>query len=132
MLKKTILLFSLLCSGFGMTQYPIGHTTITFNDPSRTGGFGSGGGAGRQIQSEIYYPATSAGENTAAATGEMPVIVFGHGFAMAWDAYKNIWEEYVPKGYILVFPRTEGGLVPAPSHENFGKDLRLVVQKMQE
>lgn len=132
MFKKTIVLLTLLCSGFGMAQYPIGHTTITFNDPTRTGGFGSGGGTGRQIQSEIYYPATTAGENTAVASGEMPVIVFGHGFAMAWDAYQNIWEEYVPKGYILVFPRTEGGLIPAPSHENFGKDLRLVVQKMQE
>lgn len=131
MLKKIIVLLTLLCSGIGMAQYPIGHTTITFNDPTRTGGFGSGGGSGRQIQSEIYYPATSSGENTPVATGEMPVIVFGHGFAMAWDAYQNIWEEYVPKGYILVFPRTEGSLLPAPSHENFGKDLRLVVDKMQ-
>ena len=42
-------------------QFSVGHTTITFNDPTRTGGFGSGGGTGRQIQTEIYYPAASAG-----------------------------------------------------------------------
>ena len=65
----------------------VGHTTITFNDPNRSGGFGNGGGPGRQIQTEIYYPATTSGENVAVANGQWPVIVFGHGFAMNWDAY---------------------------------------------
>lgn len=112
-------------------QYQIGHTTITFNDPSRTGGFGSGGGSGRQIQTEIYYPASVAGDNVSSASGTFPVIVFGHGFAMAWDAYQNIWEHYVPLGYILAFPRTEGSLIPSPSHSDFGLDLALVGQRMQ-
>jgi hypothetical protein len=35
------------------SQYQIGHTTPIFNDPARTGGFESGGGSGRQIQTEI-------------------------------------------------------------------------------
>ena len=90
----------------------IGHTTLTFNDPARSGGFGSGGGPGRQIQTEVYYPATVVGENTAVADGQWPVIVFGHGFAMNWDAYANIWNYLVPYGYIIAFPRTEGGLFP--------------------
>lgn len=111
-------------------QAPIGHTTITFNDPARTGGFGSGGGAGRQIQSEIYYPAAVAGNDVAVAAGSYPVIIFGHGFVMAWDAYENIWSEFVPKGYIMVFPRTEGGF--SPSHQEFGLDLALLVGKMQD
>lgn len=113
------------------SQFQVGHTTITFNDPTRTGGFGSGGGNGRQIQTEIYYPATTAGENVSLATGEFPVIVFGHGFAMSWDAYQNIWSHYAPLGYILAFPRTEGSLIPAPSHNDFGIDLRLVEEKIQ-
>ncbi len=112
------------------SQYQVGHTTITFNDPSRTGGTGSGGGPGRQIQTEIYYPAATAGDNVALVAGQFPVITFGHGFAMAWDAYSNIWQRYAAKGYILAFPRTEGGLIPGPSHGDFGTDLRQVAEKM--
>jgi predicted dienelactone hydrolase len=111
-------------------QFSVGHATITFNDPTRTGGFGTGGGSGRQIQTEIYYPATTAGDNMPVASGTFPVIVFGHGFAMSWDAYQNIWEHYAPKGYILAFPRTESGLFPAPSHQDFGLDLKIVGQKL--
>lgn len=115
---------------FFAQSYEIGHTTITFNDPGRTGGFGSGGGSGRQIQTEIYYPADMAGTDVAMTNGSFPVIVFGHGFVMAWDAYENIWTELVPKGYILAFPRTEGGF--SPDHDEFGQDLALVETKMQD
>ena len=124
-----VAIFLFLGSTTLFAQHAIGHTTITFNDASRTGGFGSGGGAGRQIQSEIYYPAVTAGNNTAVVNGSFPVIVFGHGFVMSWDAYQNIWEELVPEGYILVFPRTEGGF--SPVHNEFALDLALCVNKMQ-
>lgn len=127
-----LLLFTVQTVFFTLhAQFQVGHTTITFNDPIRTGGFGSGGGAGRQIQTEIYYPATVAGNDVALATGQFPVIVFGHGFAMSWDAYQNIWEHYAPLGYILAFPRTEGSLIPAPNHGEFALDLRLVEQRIQ-
>lgn len=115
---------------FTHAQFQVGHTTITFNDATRTGGFGSGGGTGRQIQTEIYYPATQAGDDVAVANGTFPVISFGHGFAMAWSAYENIWNRFAQEGYIIAFPRTEGGLFPAPSHGDFGKDLALVVDKL--
>jgi predicted dienelactone hydrolase len=132
MFKTTLsLAFIVFFGGLAYCQYQVGHTTITFNDPSRTGGFGSGGGTGRQIQTEIYYPATTAGENVTASAGTFPVIVFGHGFAMSWDAYTNIWEHYVAMGYIMAFPRTEGSLVPSPSHADFGLDLSLVEQRVQ-
>ncbi len=127
---KSLLLVLLFLVSVSHAQISIGHTTITFNDPSRSGGFGSGGGAGRQIQTEIYYPATTAGTSTPVASGEFPVIVFGHGFAMNWDAYSNIWEHYIPRGYIMAFVRTESGLFPSPSHGDFGMDLKLVAQKM--
>jgi dienelactone hydrolase len=126
-------LFTFLIASYwfvNFAQYQVGHTTITFNDPARTGGTGSGGGPGRQIQTEIYYPASTAGDNVALASGQFPVITFGHGFAMAWDAYSNIWQRYAAKGYILAFPRTEGGLIPSPSHGDFGTDLRQVAEKM--
>jgi dienelactone hydrolase len=129
-MKKTLLLF-VLAPFWAFSQFQIGHTTVTFNDPTRNGGFGSGGGPGRQIQTEVYYPTYTAGENTPVATfPDFPVIVFGHGFAMGWDAYQNIWEHLVPQGYIMAFVRTEGGLIPAPSHGDFGQDLALVSTKM--
>lgn len=111
-------------------QLQIGHTTITFNDPDRDGGFGSGGGPGRQIQTEIYYPADVAGDDVAVSDGSYPVVVFGHGFVMSWDSYGNIWEALVPNGYIVAFPRTEGNF--SPDHQDFGLDLALVVDRMQE
>ena len=129
-MKNLLLYFFLTASSTIFAQFSVGHRTITFNDPTRTGGFGSGGGAGRQIQTEIYYPATSAGNNVNVANGEFPVIVFGHGFAMSWDAYQNIWEHYAALGYILAFARTEGSLIPSPSHNDFGLDLRLIGEKM--
>ncbi len=132
MKKNYIQLIAFILLSFTtLAQYPIGSTTITFNDASRTGGYGSGGGSGRQIQTEVYYPAIAAGVDASVASGVFPVITFGHGFAMSWDAYQNIWEHYVPLGYIVVFPRTEGSLFPAPSHGDFGLDLKLVDEKMQ-
>lgn len=128
---KSILILLFLSPFFLFCQFQIGHTTLTFNDPTRSGGFGSGGGPGRQIQTEVYYPTYTAGENTPVATfPDFPVIIFGHGFAMGWDAYQNIWEHLVPQGYIMAFVRTEGSLIPAPSHGDFGQDLALVSSKM--
>ena len=131
-MKKLLLSLILVhCILFGLNaQFQIGHATVTFNDPARSGGFGSGGGSGRQIQTEIYYPASIAGDNVSLASGNFPVIVFGHGFAMTWEAYTNIWEHYIPLGYIIAFPRTEGGLFPSPSHNDFALDLNIVEQRM--
>ncbi|MCX7605890.1 MAG: dienelactone hydrolase family protein [Bacteroidia bacterium] len=106
----------------------IGHRTLTFNDPSRTGGFGSGGGPGRQIQTEVYYPALSAGTNAPIRPGRYPIVVIGHGFVMVWSAYQNLWEALVPAGYIVALPRTEGGI--SPSHQDFALDLRIVAERM--
>lgn len=126
---KFILLF-LFTIQFSLifSQFSIGHTTITFNDPARTGGTGSGGGPGRQIQTEIYYPSAVAGTDVPVMNGSFPLIVFGHGFVITWQAYQNIWEHYVSLGYVVAFPVTESGL---PDHADFGLDLSQVEQKIQ-
>lgn len=103
-------------------NYPIGHTTILFEDPDR---------GNREIETEIYYPATSAGDDTPGAASEFPVIVFGHGFVMAWSAYENLWEEFVSRGYIMAFPRTEGSLI-STDHQKFGWDLQFLVTAIQQ
>lgn len=114
----------LLFSTFAMSaqSFEIGRTSITFIDASR---------GNRSIASEIYYPANSIGINVpvVSTTSEsFPVLSFGHGFLMSWDAYQNIWEALVPQGYIMIFPKTEGGA--SPSHLEFGKDLAFVISQM--
>lgn len=128
-MKTTLLLFAVCLSYLGFSQYQTGHRTVTFNDPARTGGFGSGGGAGRQIQCEVYYPAASNGNDVPISTGQFPFIVFGHGFVMTWDSYQNLIDHYVPLGYVMVFPRTEGGF--SPVHQDFALDLQIVGTKME-
>jgi dienelactone hydrolase len=98
----------------------IGHTQITYTDPAR---------ANRAIQTEIYYPAATNGDDVPVSAGTYPVIVFGHGFVMVWSAYQNIWEALVPQGYIVAFPRTEGNI--SPNHADFGADLAYLVGKLQ-
>lgn len=136
-MKKFSTLLLICFSLASFAQYPIGHKSINFKDATRTGGFAIGGGTtnpaggtGRDIGTEIYYPATSAGNNTPVASGTFPVIVFGHGFSMTWDAYTTLWDSLVNNGYIVCFPRTESGLLPAPSHGDFGKDLAKVADLM--
>jgi alpha-beta hydrolase superfamily lysophospholipase len=88
------------------------------------------GGAGRQIETQIYYPSSASadGDSTAFASGQYPVLIFGHGFLMVYSAYDNIWKDLVPQGYIICFPETEGSA--SPSHTDFGKDLALLQSKM--
>lgn len=130
-MQTTKLLFAailMLTTSIGFSQTPVGHTTITFSDATRTGGFGSSSGAGRQIQTEIYYPASITGENVPVLGTNLPVIAFGHGFVMSWDAYTPIWESLVNEGYIVALPRTEGGF--SPVHEEFAKDLVEVILRI--
>jgi hypothetical protein len=47
---------------------------------------------------------------------------------MTFEAYQNFWEELVPQGYIMAFPKTEGTF--SPSHTNFAKDLAFVIEAM--
>jgi pimeloyl-ACP methyl ester carboxylesterase len=115
-------------------QYQAGHMSINFKDASRTGGYAiSGGiqmpGTGRDIGTEIYYPAATAGNNVAVATGTFPVVVIGHGFAMDWSSYDNIYNRLASLGYIVALPRTEGSL--SPTHAEFGNDLRLLGSLLQ-
>lgn len=119
-LKNAYILIFLLVSGGVFSQsLAVGHTTVAFMDADRN----------RTIETEIYYPAAIAGDDEAIASGSFPVLVFGHGFLMGYDAYKNFWEALVPEGYIICFPKTEGGILP--NHGKFGADLKFVASAMQ-
>lgn len=131
-MKKILLIISSCFTLISLAQtFPVGHMSINFKDASRTGGYSiSGGiamtGTGRNIGTEVYYPATTAGNNTSVAAGQFPVVVFGHGFAMTWDSYDNIYNRLAALGYIVLLPRTESGIFPTPNHADFGADLKLL------
>lgn len=116
------LLFFCIISFSAIAQpFQVGKTTLSLFDSSRN----------RTIATEVFYPADSNGTNvpvTTATSSEFPVLSFGHGFVMEYDAYQNFWEALVPQGYIIAFPKTEGSF--SPSHTNFAKDLAFVVDAM--
>jgi dienelactone hydrolase len=45
------------------------------------------------------------------------------------SAYRCFADSLVPYGYILLLPRTEGGI--SPSHQQFGLDLRFLNEQMK-
>lgn len=103
-------------------NYPIGQLSIQLTDAARNN---------RQVPVEIFYPATVSGAQTPVAAGRFPVIVFGHGFSMNFDAYSNFWNMLVPNGFILIFPKTEIGPLPFPSHSAFAEDLLFAAHFLQ-
>lgn len=122
-MKKFLLLFILIffCSFSSWAQvFQVGHKQQTFVDASRSN---------RNITTEIYYPSVTAGNNVSVASGQFPVLVFGHGFVMVWSAYAPIWNNIVSNGYIMVFPTTETGF--SPSHSDFGKDIAFLIGAMK-
>ncbi|MBI87077.1 MAG: hypothetical protein CMG63_03245 [Candidatus Marinimicrobia bacterium] len=114
--------FFIIFSSLIISQYEIGSYSVIFQDPDRSD---------RNIETKVYYPAVIEGDSLVTAPEQFPVIVFGHGFIMTWDTYENIWEELVPKGFIMAFPTTEGGLF-STDHQEFGWDLKFLVSKIQE
>lgn len=116
-----ILLSQVVCTSMdAQTHHGVGHVSKAFYDSTR----------GREIPTEVYYPASTDGDQAPIEGWGHPVIVFGHGFLMEWEAYKNLWEHYVPQGYIMAFPRTETGM--SPDHGSFAQDLISVADKLKE
>mgnify|MGYP000848880815 CR=1 FL=1 len=101
-------------------SFNIGQTTITFIDPARNN---------RNIPTEVFYPANTSGINVPVAEGNFPVLSFGHGFLMNYDAYSVYWDDLVPKGYIVALPKTETGF--SPNHLDFALDLAFVIQALK-
>jgi hypothetical protein len=120
---KVILFWFLGCLTLFAQPFQIGRTTLNLFDASRN----------RTIATEVFYPADSDANNvpvTTTTSEAFPLLSFGHGFVMTFDAYQNFWEELVPQGYIMAFPKTEGSF--SPSHTNFAKDLAFVIEAMNE
>ncbi len=103
-------------------NYQIGTAQLTLIDQSRN----------RTIPVNVYYPANTGGIGVAVANSQagFPVISFGHGFVIPAEAYSWLWEALVPQGYIVIFPKTEGQLLPAPDHAAFGEDIAFCARQI--
>jgi predicted dienelactone hydrolase len=103
-------------------SFEVGTAEYTFFDSERS----------RTIPALIYYPSNTAGENTAPASSQFgfPVVSFGHGFVIEPAAYSWLGEVLATNGYIMVLPATEGQLLPAPDHLNFGRDIRFCAEEI--
>ena len=123
--KRTIMKLRLLLLSMSFTviafvvnaQYEVGHTSTMFYDSIRD----------RDVTTEIYYPAETAGDDVELSMGEFPLVVFGHGFLMPWSDYSNIWNFLVPEGYIMAFVTTEAGF---PDHAAYGEDLLFILNTL--
>ena len=109
----------LITAALHAQPFAIGHTSVVFFDTLRA----------RSIPVELYYPADADGEDVPAASGVFPVLAMGHGFVMNVPSYANIWSRFVPEGYIVALPTTEGGF--APDHAAFGADLAFIPGAVQ-
>lgn len=141
-MKKILLLITTCFTIVSQAQtFPVGQMKINFKDASRTGGStGSAtitvptGGTGRSIGTQMFYPSTTAGNNTPVAVGQFPVVVFGHGFVMAASDYTNVANRLASLGYIVALPRTEneGPLpFPIPDHVQFSADIAFLAGAVQ-
>lgn len=119
----SLIVFQLLALGLFAQPYAIGSRTYNLQDASR---------GNRSVPTEVFYPANTAGSGVPVATGNFPVIIFAHGFTMDYDAYENFWQELVPQGYIMAFPRTETSAIPFPDHGALAQDLVFLRQQFQD
>lgn len=113
------LIFSLLLLQFFSVsaQFQIGTVEHIYVDSSRNN---------RAVLTIIHYPAESAGNDTEPVGTGHPIVIIGHGLAMTPNAYLNLAETLVPLGYVVVLPGTETSIIPAPSHIEFGRDIRFL------
>ncbi len=101
--------------------YLIGHRSAIYIDAARSN---------RVVNTELYYPANTAGDGVPIASGteKFPVLVFGHGFVMTYNAYLWLADSLVKYGYILAIPTTEGTI--SPNHTEFGKDIAFLCSRI--
>ncbi|GGS80679.1 dienelactone hydrolase [Planobispora rosea] len=84
--------------------------------------------SGRSFSARVYYPAVSAGGNTAVAAGRFPVVSFGHGFFQGIGKYASLGRHWASWGMITIMPASQGGLFP--SHSAFADDLNAALTWM--
>ena len=139
-MRKNLLALVLICTMIPSVRllaqpFAAGSTVLNVYDSTRTGGSAiaaapNWGNAGRAIGVQIFYPATAAGAEAAPASGQFPVVIFGHGFVMTYDSYSTLYEALAAEGFVVALPVTEGGF--SPVHADFAADLAFLARKLPQ
>ena len=117
MRQLLILIACFFASLLKAQNFQSGFRQISFTDTSRSN---------RIVPADIYYPASTVGNNVPLASGTMqfPVVVFGHGFVIPTSSYKWLGDSLSKYGFIAVFPSTESTF--SPNHAAFGTDISFL------
>ena len=80
---------------------------------------------GQTFTSQLYYPATTAGNGTPydGSGAPYPAVTFGHGFMVPPKFYRSTLEHLASHGYLVVVPESYMTFL-FPSHQGFGEDFR--------
>ncbi len=100
--------------------------TGTFAVGFRNVSFSEAGLANNPIGARVYYPATSAGQNAAVASGQFPVLAFGHGFNLNYLDYTQIFSHLASWGYFVITPNTQNGF--SVNHLEFARELGACIR----
>ncbi|MCS7074422.1 MAG: T9SS type A sorting domain-containing protein [Bacteroidia bacterium] len=117
-MKKLLFTFYLLI-GVSFAQSAIGFRNVSF-----TAAFNN-----QTISARVFYPATSAGQNTPIVSGSFPVIAFGHGFNMNYLDYQQICGYLASYGYYVITPNVQNGF--NVNHQDYAKQLAACILYLQ-
>ena len=98
-------------AGIGkLGRFRTGRSRLTITEPAHTGPTGDQLGP-RRLLIQLWYPlARSPGTATGAASGPLPLIVFGPGFMQCADPYADLLRAWASAGYVVAaanFPRSD-------------------------
>lgn len=108
---KSLLL--LICSAFlyaaASAQVPATGVAGSYLVGDRAVSFTSSTLATPNVNAQLFYPATSAGTGTPVASGQFPVIAFGHGFNLNYLDYQQLCRHFASWGYLVISPDVQNG-----------------------
>lgn len=87
---------------------------------------------GDTFTAQLYYPATSTGDDTPydGSGAPYPAVTFGHGFTIHPDYYRSTMEHLASHGYLVVAPESYT-TIWFPSHQGFADDFRYSLDYLQ-
>ncbi len=109
--------------------YAVLTRVVTFVDPSRTIQVPGGGTEARRLVTVIRYPA--------GARGRLPVVIFGHGFAVTPAPYAALLRAWARAGYIVaapIFPLENADAPGGPNESdliNQPQDMSFVITRLE-
>lgn len=100
--------------------YGRGFTNVTYSDSVL---------ADPVVSGRIYYPGSGDGFNVSMVGGIYPIVVFGHGFNLAYDDYENLCFHLATWGYIVMSPNVQNGF--AVDHAEFAREMASCLRYLQ-